>query len=104
MLDAEIVLREYRDADLEEISRLDEACFSKEFRFDRRSMRSFAEARGAIAVVAEADGGGDAGFVVVHVGRSAGRGSRDGGALGVAARIMRQGVASPRSVGVGGRC
>jgi ribosomal-protein-alanine N-acetyltransferase len=100
MLDAEIVLREYREADLEEISRLDEACFAKEFRFDRRSMRSFAEARGAIAVVAEADGGGIAGFVIVHVERIAGRVSGYVVTLDVAEENRRRGLASQMMVEV----
>jgi [ribosomal protein S18]-alanine N-acetyltransferase len=46
--------------------RLDEVCFSEAFRFDRRSMRRFAEARGAIVVVAEEDAA-MAGFVIVQL-------------------------------------
>jgi len=55
--------------------RLDEACFSATFRFDRSSMRRFAQAQGAVVVVAERalgalqDGSAWAmsGFVIVHV-------------------------------------
>jgi [ribosomal protein S18]-alanine N-acetyltransferase len=55
--------------------RLDAVCFREAFRFDRRSMRRFAEARGALVVVAEDtlvpdDTGKDrtiAGFVIVQL-------------------------------------
>src|ERR1700691_2012090 len=46
--------------------RLDEVCFSESFRFDRRSMRRFAEARGAFVVIAE-DDAAMAGFVIVQI-------------------------------------
>jgi ribosomal-protein-alanine N-acetyltransferase len=46
--------------------RLDEVCFSAAFRFDRRSMRRFAEARGAFVVIAE-DDAALAGFVIVQI-------------------------------------
>jgi ribosomal protein S18 acetylase RimI-like enzyme len=46
--------------------RLDETCFREAFRFDRRSMRRFAEMRGAIVVIAEEDVA-MAGFVIVHL-------------------------------------
>ena len=64
---AGVVLRNYRPSDLEAIFRLDEVCFSAEFRFDREAMLAFAEARNAIAVVAEAGGGEVVGFVIVHL-------------------------------------
>jgi ribosomal protein S18 acetylase RimI-like enzyme len=64
---AGIILREYRHADLDAIFRLDQICFAAEFRFDRRSMRHFAEGPQAIALVAESGDGGVAGFVIVHV-------------------------------------
>ena len=64
---AEIVLRDYRDTDLEAIYRLDEDCFAPAFRFDRESMREFAEARNAICLIAERRGGGITGFVIVHL-------------------------------------
>jgi ribosomal-protein-alanine N-acetyltransferase len=49
--------------------RLDEACFAEEFRFDRESMRRFAEERNAIVRIAEKVGGEMVGFVIVHVER-----------------------------------
>jgi ribosomal protein S18 acetylase RimI-like enzyme len=75
-------LRGYRSGDLEAMVWLDEACFSAAFRFDRRTMRQFAEARRAIVVIAEdslvsledrrADGmAGFVGFIVVHLEGSA---------------------------------
>jgi [ribosomal protein S18]-alanine N-acetyltransferase len=51
-----ITLREYRTGDLEDMYALDLACFEPPFRFSRRAMRGFAEAKGAISVLAEADG------------------------------------------------
>jgi len=50
----EVTLREYRPGDLEAMYALDVVCFEPVFRFSRRAMRGFAEAPGAIAVVAEA--------------------------------------------------
>ena len=67
---AEIVLREYREDDLEAIVRLDDACFAAKFRFDRESMRRFAEDPNAIALVAEVNAGTVAGFVIVQVERT----------------------------------
>ena len=72
----EILLRDYRPDDLEAIFRLDEACFAEEFRFDRESMREFAEARDAITVVAERVCGEIVGFVIVHVERVSTGGGR----------------------------
>lgn len=46
-------LRPYRRSDLPAMVALDEVCFAPEFLFGRRTMRRFAEARGANAVVAE---------------------------------------------------
>ncbi len=63
----EIVLREYRAGDVEAMFRLDEACFAEAFRFDRRSMRRFAEEERAVSIVAEAVAGEMAGFVIVQV-------------------------------------
>ncbi len=91
---SEIVLRDYRREDLEEISRLDEACFTKEFRFDRRSMRGFVEAGNAVTVVAEEMGGGIAGFVIVHVQRIAGRVTGYVVTLDVAEESRNRGLAS----------
>jgi ribosomal-protein-alanine N-acetyltransferase len=70
--EAGIVIRDYRAADLEAIFRLDQICFGAEFRFDRESMKHFAEARNAVALVAETDGGRVAGFLIVHVERVSG--------------------------------
>jgi len=64
---AEIVLRDYRETDLEAIYRLDEDCFAATFRFDRKAMQEFAEARNAICLIAERSGGAIAGFVIVHL-------------------------------------
>ncbi len=52
--------------DVEAMVRLDETCFREAFRFDRRSMRRFAEARGALVVIAE-DDSAMAGFVIVQI-------------------------------------
>lgn len=89
----EIVLREYRDADLEEIFVLDEICFEEEFRFDRNSMRAFAEARNAISLIAETGSGEIAGFVIVHVERTAGRRRGYVVTLDVAVEFRRKGLA-----------
>jgi ribosomal-protein-alanine N-acetyltransferase len=64
---SEIPIREYRGSDLDALVALDEMCFEERFLFDRESMRAFAEEKGAIVLIAEADGG-VAGFVIVHVG------------------------------------
>src|SRR5260370_10681994 len=65
---SEVVLREYRAGDLEAICLLDEACFAEAFRFDRASMRLFAERRRAISLVAGVEGGNEiAGVVIVHL-------------------------------------
>jgi ribosomal-protein-alanine N-acetyltransferase len=53
----QVTIREYRAGDLEAMFALDVACFAEAFRFSRRAMRRFAEAKGAVAVVAEAVGG-----------------------------------------------
>ena len=63
-------LRRYRPEDLEAIFRVDEVCFAEAFRFDRRSMRRFAEAHRAISVVATGMGAEIVGFVIVHVERT----------------------------------
>lgn len=67
----EVTLREYRSGDWERMHALDMECFAPEFRFSRRVMRGFAEARGAMAVLAETDVRGAAeelvGFCVVQM-------------------------------------
>jgi ribosomal-protein-alanine N-acetyltransferase len=66
-MSSEIFFRDYRASDLEAMFQLDEACFEEEFRFDRESMREFAEERNAIVRVAEKVSGEISGFVIVHV-------------------------------------
>jgi ribosomal-protein-alanine N-acetyltransferase len=64
----EVRLREYRAADLDAMWALDIACFAEPFRFSRRAMRGFAEARGAVSVLAEAGSDAElAGFCVAHL-------------------------------------
>ena len=67
---AEIVLREYRETDLETMFVLDRVCFSAKFRFDRESMRAFAGAQNAVVLVAEKSDCAVAGFVIAHVERT----------------------------------
>jgi ribosomal-protein-alanine N-acetyltransferase len=49
-------LRDYTPGDSEAMYALDLICFEPVFRFSRRAMRGFAEATGAVTVVAEAEG------------------------------------------------
>jgi [ribosomal protein S18]-alanine N-acetyltransferase len=106
----EISLRDYRASDLEAMFRLDVACFAPEFRFDRASMRAFAEERGALALVAETVAGELAGFVIVHVERGAAgrRGylvtldvAEEWRRKGLAGRLMRE--AEAHTVAAGAR-
>jgi [ribosomal protein S18]-alanine N-acetyltransferase len=62
-----IVLRGYQAEDLEAMFRLDEACFAEEFRFDRESMRKFAEEGEGVVRIAENSAGKIVGFVIAHV-------------------------------------
>jgi ribosomal-protein-alanine N-acetyltransferase len=89
----EVVLREYRGADLNEIVELDESCFAEEFRFDRRSMKDYAEARDAISLIAEKDGR-IVGFVIVHVDQTAAGWRGYVVTLDVAAEFRRMGQAA----------
>ena len=66
-MSGEISFRDYRPSDLDAMFRLDEACFEEPFRFDRESMREFAEEKNAIVRVAEKACGEMVGFVIVHV-------------------------------------
>ena len=66
-----VTLRPYQPRDLEAIFRLDQACFDQTFRFDRSSMRRFAQAPNALALIAEIASGEIAGFVIVHLEREA---------------------------------
>jgi ribosomal-protein-alanine N-acetyltransferase len=49
-------LRSYRLGDWQAMHALDLVCFEPVFRFSRRAMRGFAEAPGAVTVLAEAEG------------------------------------------------
>jgi ribosomal-protein-alanine N-acetyltransferase len=109
-MSGEISLRDYRVLDIEAMFRLDVACFAPEFRFDRASMRAFAEERGAIALVAETTDGELVGFVIVHVERGAAgrRGylvtldvAEEWRRKGLAGRLMRE--AEARTVAAGAR-
>jgi ribosomal-protein-alanine N-acetyltransferase len=66
-MSSEIFFRDYRATDLEAMFELDQVCFAEEFRFDRESMREFAEERNAIVRIAEKVSGEISGFVIVHV-------------------------------------
>jgi ribosomal-protein-alanine N-acetyltransferase len=63
----QITLRDYRRSDLDAIFRLDEICFPAEFRFDHESMRSFAERKKGVCLIAEAGEHEIVGFVIVHL-------------------------------------
>jgi ribosomal-protein-alanine N-acetyltransferase len=63
----EISLCDYRPTYLDEMYRLDQDCFSLEFRFDRESMRGFAEEPNAIVRIAVMTSGEIVGFVIVHI-------------------------------------
>ncbi len=88
----EVVLREYVDGDLDKIVRLDERCFDEEFRFDRRSMKAYAEARNAVSLIAERDGE-IVGFVIVHIDQVAAGWRGYVVTLDVAAEYRRRGLA-----------
>lgn len=61
-----VELRAYREGDALAMFLLDRVCFEQRFRFSLHAMRDFAEAPGAVSVVAEADGA-LVGFAVVEV-------------------------------------
>ena len=63
---AGIRLRSYRANDVDAMYALDVACFEKPFRFTRRAMRRFAEAKKARVVVAEQKNA-LVGFVILQV-------------------------------------
>jgi [ribosomal protein S18]-alanine N-acetyltransferase len=90
---SEIELRAYRDGDLDAIYRLDQVCFSSEFRFNRESMRAFAEAKGAVTLINEASGGEIAGFVIVQIERRGGIALGYVVTLDVAEKCRRRGLA-----------
>jgi ribosomal-protein-alanine N-acetyltransferase len=62
----EVTLREYRAGDLDAMCALDDVCFAQPFRFSRRAMRAFAEARAASVVVADV-AGKLTGFCIAHL-------------------------------------
>ena len=108
-MSSEIFFRDYRATDFEAMFQLDEACFPEEFRFDRESMREFAEEQNAIVRVAQKVSGEIAGFVIVHVERvltewrayvvtlDVGSEYRQ---RGLAGRLMREVEASAMAAGV----
>ncbi len=102
------MIRDYCGRDLEGIVRLDDVCFQTVFRFSRESMRLYAEAKNAIALVAEDEGGETAGFVILHMEET--RGGRRGYVVtldvapqwrrvGLAGRLMDEGEARVVSAG-----
>jgi ribosomal-protein-alanine N-acetyltransferase len=88
----EIFLRNYRATDLDAMFRLDEACFAEPFRFDRESMREFAEERNAVVQIAEICGE-IGGFVIVHIERVASEWQAYVVTLDVAPEYRRKGLA-----------
>ena len=62
----EVELRAYREGDALAMFTLDRVCFEQRFRFSLHTMRDFAEAPGAVSVVAEADGA-VVGFCIAEV-------------------------------------
>jgi ribosomal-protein-alanine N-acetyltransferase len=63
----EIESQDYRPDYLDAMYSLDQECFSPEFRFDRESMRAFAEEPDAIVRIALLASGKIVGFVIVHL-------------------------------------
>src|ERR1700761_6879335 len=84
----DLTLRDYRAGDSEAMHALDVVCFEPAFQFSRKAMRSFAEARGAITLLAEAHGE-LVGFCVVQMEQQMGYVVT----LDVAASWRRQGLA-----------
>jgi ribosomal-protein-alanine N-acetyltransferase len=106
----EFLLRDYKMTDLDAMFRLDEACFTEEFRFDRESMREFAEEGEAIVRVAEKASGEIAGFVIVHIERVASEVrayvvtldvAPECRQMGLASQLMREAEARAAATGVG---
>ncbi len=92
----EVELRGYRPSDLQAMFALDEVCFEQPFRFDLRAMRRFAEAPGALVVIAstKATLAGLCGFAIVHLEGVTGRRRGYVVTLDVAPQRRRSGVAS----------
>lgn len=61
-----MLLRGYREDDLDAMYALDVVCFERHFRFTRSAMRRFAEAKKACVVIAE-EGDALVGFVIQHI-------------------------------------
>jgi ribosomal-protein-alanine N-acetyltransferase len=61
-----VTLRTYRTGDAGAMYALDVVCFEQQFRFSRRAMRGFAEAKNAVTALAEA-GGELVGFCIAEV-------------------------------------
>jgi ribosomal protein S18 acetylase RimI-like enzyme len=109
LMSSEIFLRDYRATDLEAMFRLDEACFAEEFRFDRESLREFAEERNAVVYIAEKVCGEIVGFVIAHVERIASEWrayvvtldvAPEYRQMGLARRLMREAEACAVAAGV----
>ncbi len=93
-MSSEILVRDYRATDLGAMFQLDEACFAEEFRFDRESMREFAEEQNAVVRVAQKISGEIVGFVIVHVEHVATKWRAYVVTLDVAAEYRQNGVAT----------
>jgi ribosomal-protein-alanine N-acetyltransferase len=89
----EIELQEYRTGYLDAMYSLDQECFSPEFRFDRETMRAFAEEPDAIVRIALATNGEIAGFVIVHLESMASQQRAYVVTLDVAEEYRRRGLA-----------
>jgi ribosomal-protein-alanine N-acetyltransferase len=89
----EIESQDYRPDYLDAMYSLDQECFSPEFRFDRESMRAFAEEPNAIVRIALLASGKIAGFVIVHLESAAGEQRAYVVTLDVAEEYRRRGVA-----------
>jgi ribosomal-protein-alanine N-acetyltransferase len=92
-MSSEFVLRGYQTTDVDAMFRLDETCFDEEFRFDRDSMREFAEERNAVVRIASKADGEIVGFVIVHIERAGGEWRGYVVTLDVAPEFRRKGLA-----------
>jgi [ribosomal protein S18]-alanine N-acetyltransferase len=106
-MNSKISFRNYRATDLDAMFRLDEVCFTEEFRFDRESMREFAEEPNAVVQVAEKVCGEIVGFVIAHIEASELRAyvvtldvAPDHRQRGLAMRLMREAEACAVAAGV----
>jgi ribosomal-protein-alanine N-acetyltransferase len=88
-----VQLRPYEADDFEAVYRLDELCFTPEFRFSRASMRRFLQSSRARALVAQV-GIELAGIVLIHVERAAGSASGYVVTLDVHPAFTRRGIAT----------